>query len=740
LQLEEFRRKKAEERVAAEKAEASQIATHLPRPPLLPPPPKSTAAAGEEEPTPIPLVADVVPLADSQMTAPGIATTFMAATEAPSWPSPKHAGASAAAGAAALTTAPSDRGPHNTAADSFKPLERSNSLPQKYHQGTLEQQQQLQEREPTSASAIQPAVQSAAAAPYEASSFSSYNNLLADPPLPPPPLDQVYFQPQPLFESSAAASVQSNGASGDVISNDGIAAEDKDHHHSSFLSSMQLGTSTTTMDTKSASFLSKDTPNPYNGNGNGKETLTFGIKNDTTISPSQSRSARSTSPPTPSSPNTTSTTTVSIAAAADGVSRQGNRASTDNNSIEGNNSIVTMPKDFKELQHHIGELTEEKFTIQRCLEQQTALADRLAAENEELTVQVNASGRAIEEIRHELDVRRREVAVARAEIATAMAERDAYEMGARESSERAKTLAMEVVALEEKMLKMKSEELKMISEKEKAGNKNMGEKEKKFGVSSGGGGGGGEEDDPRLSSSSATAAVLAAERRAEMVSAQLNAAHQQIEIMKREKLGAEQHFAKVNAEVEALTRSREEERKEAAAVAASFAQRVERGAALAAAGAKEEEEESSRSLGRDHEQHQVVHPPKKSAELKEPLKPPPSVLLAGEAMIEAENQSKSRKEKLIENEEEHEDAAVPAEIRALLPPAVWTPGAQGLDPSVHDLVERIYEVVGVLESERSETDAALAAQRQTNVALQARLEALLASQELELQKSDSQVG
>jgi len=46
-------------------------------------------------------------------------------------------------------------------------------------------------------------------------------------------------------------------------------------------------------------------------------------------------------------------------------------------------------KDFKELQLHIDELTDEKFTLQRCLEQQTLLADRLADENEALTRRLN---------------------------------------------------------------------------------------------------------------------------------------------------------------------------------------------------------------------------------------------------------------------------------------------------------------------------------------------------------------
>lgn len=716
-------------------------------PPPSPPPTAAVAEEEAEETTAKPLVADVVPLADPQTTATEIATPCTAATETPSWPSQTQLRGGASAGAAAaMKTAPWGGGLHTTAA-SFDPPQTSYSIPQNCHQVKLEEEQQQQEVDHTPALALQ------AAAPYDVSSFSSYTNLLADPPLP-PPLDQDRSHHHPLFDSSA--SIQSNGTSADVSCNDAAATADK-VHHSSFLASMQLETgNTTTMDTKSTSLLSNIPNNNNNGNvdGDGKEVLPFGKTPAITTSPPHSRSARSTGP-TPSSPDTTSTTNTNTAITAvdvDGVNKGRDNTSNNvnNNSNEGNNdTIVTRPKDFKELQHHIGELTEEKFTLQRCLEQQTALADRLAAENEELTVQVNASGRAVEEARHELDVRRREVAVARAQIATAMAERDAYEMGAREASERAKTLAIEVVALEEKMLKLKSEQLKMISEKEKTGERSIGPKSDIKG-----GAGGGEFDGGENSSSGTTStatAVMAAEKRAELVSTQLNAANRQIEELKREKAVAEQQLATAHATEEALATEREEERKEAAAVAAAAAERqrhnhsmhIEQQQQLETHAPREDGDEARTARAERPSSAQRkgegYHSQQPAVVIKEPLKPRPSALLAGEAMIEAETLSKSQKEEVEENEEEEEDAAVPAEIRALLPPAVWTPGAQGLDPSVNDLVERIYEVVGILESERRETAAALAAQRQTNVALRARLEALLASQELELQKSSSQV-
>lgn len=118
------------------------------------------------------------------------------------------------------------------------------------------------------------------------------------------------------------------------------------------------------------------------------------------------------------------------------------------------------------LQQHIDELTQEKFTMQRNLEQQQMLLQRLADENEELTQRLNGNTVAMEAMEMEVEARRREVATARMHMQSAMAERDKYELSARETSERASSLAAEVVALEEKVLTMKSSELRGLDERE----------------------------------------------------------------------------------------------------------------------------------------------------------------------------------------------------------------------------------------------------------------------------------
>lgn len=87
---------------------------------------------------------------------------------------------------------------------------------------------------------------------------------------------------------------------------------------------------------------------------------------------------------------------------------------------------------------HIDELTEEKFTLQRCLEQQTGLADRLAEDNEALTKAINSQAGAAEAARAEVQEARQAAEEAKAQASAAAAERDSYALAAREAADRAK--------------------------------------------------------------------------------------------------------------------------------------------------------------------------------------------------------------------------------------------------------------------------------------------------------------
>jgi hypothetical protein len=116
--------------------------------------------------------------------------------------------------------------------------------------------------------------------------------------------------------------------------------------------------------------------------------------------------------------------------------------------------------DFKALQRHIDELTRDRFELQRGLERQAALAARLADENEALMADKNRAAATAEAARAEAAEARREAAARAGEAASAALDRDAYKMGAEEASQRAKSLAGEVVALEEKLLRAKSEHMR----------------------------------------------------------------------------------------------------------------------------------------------------------------------------------------------------------------------------------------------------------------------------------------
>jgi hypothetical protein len=389
-------------------------------------------------------------------------------------------------------------------------------------------------------------------------------------------------------------------------------------------------------------------------------------------------------------------------------------------------------KDFKELEQHIGELTDEKFTLQRALEQQTALADRLAADNESLTAQVNAAGRTAEDALAELETRRREVATARTAAAMAMAERDAYEMSAREAAERANALAVEVVALEEKVLRVKSEQLKALSAREA---------------------GGGVGAELAAATRRAEAAVGEAEKaRAEKAAAQVaaQAAAAEVDSARVEVQRLRTEAAATQAGREAAMEALEEEHRRREALEDAMAAATGGGenafgmaSAFDAASALPIDQMSPVSLppeanGHAEEAEAVQQPAaRRPPAVTATAKPPASALLAAEAMLSPEVQGQEDKG------QEHALSAIPPEIAALLPPAVWSPGAEGLDPGVPALAERIYRILEVLEGERAVAAAAMAEQRRETeavraeaAAMQARLEAAQAARELEAQEAE----
>ena len=466
------------------------------------------------------------------------------------------------------------------------------------------------------------------------------------------------------------------------------------------------------------------------------------------------------------------------------------------------------PQDFKELQHHIGELTDEKFTLQRCLEQQSELADRLAAENETLAIQINSSARSAEMALQEVEIRRQEVAAARDAVATAMAERDAYEMSAHEASERANALAVEVVSLEEKVLRMRSEQMKMQSEvehgrsasslqrrrreeeqeKEKEKEKSLPKQQQIQNFSSEGLASSADADTTNAAPlETAVARVEEAERMSRALKGQVESMNEELERILGEKEMVEGRLRNALAEVSGLEealRVAEEQREVAAATAkesmataeasmeAVVVAEARAAQATAAAFAAQATNATSSSISQnlileeDSEvpftpgfsvpslsEHQTFHLEKKEDLRSDLHRPPPSALIAADAMADiaiSNSNTNGTAGQVVDGtglvvSEESVTPAVPAEIRALLPPAVWSAGADGLDPTVHDLIERIYEVVGLLEEEKLEAAEVAAVQfrelealREKNSVLEAKIAALQGREILEAQRVDNQ--
>ncbi|PRW60943.1 Serine threonine- kinase CTR1 [Chlorella sorokiniana] len=117
-------------------------------------------------------------------------------------------------------------------------------------------------------------------------------------------------------------------------------------------------------------------------------------------------------------------------------------------------------QEFKALQQHIDELTEEKFMLQRGMEQQAKLAETLLEENEAMARRHNDQGAEVEQLQRQVRELQQMLAAQTAAVDAAHAERDAYKLSAQELQERSKALAAEVVALEEQVLQLKSSHLR----------------------------------------------------------------------------------------------------------------------------------------------------------------------------------------------------------------------------------------------------------------------------------------
>ncbi|XP_010314767.1 protein BLISTER-like [Solanum lycopersicum] len=125
-------------------------------------------------------------------------------------------------------------------------------------------------------------------------------------------------------------------------------------------------------------------------------------------------------------------------------------------------------EDFAALEQHIEDLTQEKFSSQRALEASRVLAESLAAENSALTESYNQQGSFVTQLKTDIEELQEEIKAQLVELEAVKMEYASVQFECNAADERAKLLASEVIGLEEKALRLRSNELKLERELEKS--------------------------------------------------------------------------------------------------------------------------------------------------------------------------------------------------------------------------------------------------------------------------------
>ncbi|XP_060181807.1 protein BLISTER isoform X3 [Lycium barbarum] len=125
-------------------------------------------------------------------------------------------------------------------------------------------------------------------------------------------------------------------------------------------------------------------------------------------------------------------------------------------------------EDFAALEQHIEDLTQEKFSLQRALEASRTLAESLAAENSALTDSYNQQGSFVGQLKAEMEKLQEEIKAHLGELEAVKMEYTNVQLECNAADERGKLLASEVIGLEEKALRLRSNELKLEKELEKS--------------------------------------------------------------------------------------------------------------------------------------------------------------------------------------------------------------------------------------------------------------------------------
>ncbi|KAJ4841157.1 hypothetical protein Tsubulata_016920 [Turnera subulata] len=117
--------------------------------------------------------------------------------------------------------------------------------------------------------------------------------------------------------------------------------------------------------------------------------------------------------------------------------------------------------DFAALEQHIEDLTQEKYSLQRALEASRALAESLASENSSMTDSYNQQRSIVNQLKSDMEKLQEEIKAHLVELEAVKMEYGNAQLECNAADERAKLLASEVIGLEEKALRLRSNELKL---------------------------------------------------------------------------------------------------------------------------------------------------------------------------------------------------------------------------------------------------------------------------------------
>ncbi|XP_013747713.2 protein BLISTER-like [Brassica napus] len=131
-------------------------------------------------------------------------------------------------------------------------------------------------------------------------------------------------------------------------------------------------------------------------------------------------------------------------------------------------SIPKQNDDFSTLEQHIEDLTQEKFSLQRDLDASRALAESLASENSSMTDTYNQQRSIVNQLKDDMEKLHQQIQAQMGELESVRNEYGNAQLECNAADERSQILASEVISLEDKALRLRSNELKLERELESA--------------------------------------------------------------------------------------------------------------------------------------------------------------------------------------------------------------------------------------------------------------------------------